>query len=347
MLRSINISASSICGANCIFCPTDRGNNIKEKLMNFDLFKKIIDEVSSDTFKYRHEVNTVAIGENGDAFMNKNIIEMLRYVKLKLPDMKLILYSNFQNFKEEQMEIITEEKLASTIRTNIDGFDAENYFYAKKLKLEDTDRKIKLFIEKRKKFSSDISLSISVLTLNRYITSIKNNFGFYPAKMTDSKCLTKKDDFEIIKQKYTKILDNKIDKIFKIYGTFGWAERNQFDPEKIDYKKYACPNLMRIKNEAFIAPDGTWYACCFDSANQLKMGNLNQSSLDEIYNSENRKKFIKLLEGRQFNKIGGPCFTVNCCQILDSNKFVSTIYRLMFKNKFITKLLYFRYNMDK
>lgn len=315
--------------------------------MNFDLFKKIIDDVSSDAFKKKHQVDTVALGENGDAFLNKNIIEMLRYVKLKLPEIRVILYSNFQNFKEEQMDIILREKLASVIRTNIDGFDAENYFYAKRLKLDDTDRKIKEFIKKRKEFSSNVSLSISVLTLNRYINSIKNNFGFYPAKMTDQKCLDKEDDFEKIKDKYTKILDNKIDKIFRIYGTFGWAERNQFDPKKIDYKKYACPNLLRIKNEAFIAPDGTWYACCFDSANQLKFGNLNNSSLDEIYNSENRKKLINLLENREFGKIGGPCLTVNCCQVLDNRKFVSTIYRLMFKNKFITKLLYFKYNMDK
>jgi radical SAM protein with 4Fe4S-binding SPASM domain len=347
MLKSVNISTSSLCGANCIFCPTDRGNAISKKLMSFDLFKKIIDEVSSDAFKCRHQVETMVLGENGDAFLNKNIIEMLRYIKTKLPHIKVILCSNFQNFKEEDIETVVKENLVSIIRTNIDGSNPENYFYAKRLKLEDTDRKIKRFVEKRKEFSSNISLSISVLTLNKYVTSIKNNFGFYPSKMNDREILDKKDDFEEIKQKYTKILDNKTDRIFRIYGTFGWAERNRFKPGEVDYDKYACPNLMRIRNEAFIAPDGTWYACCFDSANQLKIGNLNESSLDEIYNSEKRKNLIKNLENRDFKKNGGPCLTVNCCQVLSEKKFISEIYRLMFKNKLITKLLYFRYNMDK
>ena len=27
--------------------------------------------------------------------------------------------------------------------------------------------------------------------------------------------------------------------------------------------------MSRVTREAFIAPDGTWYACCFDSNNQL------------------------------------------------------------------------------
>lgn len=347
MLKSINISTSCLCGANCIFCPADRGNSIKEKLMSFDLFKKIVDEISSDTFKRQHQVDRIILGENGDAFINKNFIEMLRYLKLKLPDMRVILYSNFQNFKEEDIETVIKEKLVSLVRTNIDGCDSENYFYVKKLKLEDIDRRIKKFIEKRIEFSNNIPLYISVLTLSKYITSIKNNFGFYPAKIKDQKYLTKEDDFSSIKKKYIKILDNKIDKIFRIYGTFGWAERSQFDPKKINYKKYACPNLMRIRFEAFIAPDGTWYACCFDSANQLKVGNLNNNSLDEIYNSEKRGNFMKLLENRQFKKIGGPCLTVNCCQVLSENKFMSTIYRLMFKNRFVIKLLYFKYNMDK
>lgn len=343
MIYSVNLSVSSICGARCIYCPDDKGCAVKDKFMSFSLFKKIIQNlVFSSTIK----PSRIIFGENGDCFLNKDIIKMLRYTRKHLPNIRIVLYTNFQNFKKEYARIINKEHLVDLIRTNIDGYNTYNYFAVKKLNMAETENNILQFIRLRWKYSSNIPIYISVLTLNRYITSIKNNFGFYPLKVKDINNLDIKDDYQLIKEKYDGTLW-KEDKIFRIYGTFGWAERKMFDPQKINYKKYACPNLIRIEHEAFIAPDGTWYACCFDSANELKFGNLQNETFEEIYNGERRQAIIKILNKHQFNIINGPCKTVNCCQILSKHKFISNIYRLLFKSKIATNLLYLRYNMDK
>lgn len=47
MLTDINLSLSSACGADCIFCARDRGAKIKEKVMPLGLVKKITAELSS------------------------------------------------------------------------------------------------------------------------------------------------------------------------------------------------------------------------------------------------------------------------------------------------------------
>ena len=60
MLRSINLSLSSLCGADCIFCPTDtRGTRMREKNMSFDIIEKIVNEISSDNFKQNHSIKKI------------------------------------------------------------------------------------------------------------------------------------------------------------------------------------------------------------------------------------------------------------------------------------------------
>jgi radical SAM protein with 4Fe4S-binding SPASM domain len=347
MLKSINLCLSSVCSANCIFCPSDRGKNIKTKIMPFECLKKIVDEMSSENFRRKHNVDSIIIGENGDALLNKDFIAMLRYIHSNLPNIKVVLYTNFKHLGADKIETILKEGLVSLVRTNIDGSTPENYYNAKRLNIEDTDENIRASILLRKKYKSCVPLYISILTLNKYIHTILKNYKFYPSKLTDRGLINIKDDFGAIKRKYARVIDKQLDKIFNIYGAFGWAERGQIDKNKINYKKYACPNIIRIRHEAFIAPDGTWYACCFDSANELTLGNVWEKSMEEVYSSEKRKMLIQLLKNQEFKKIGGPCATVNCCQIMHKNRLISTFFRLLFKNKFVTKFLYYKYNYRK
>ena len=50
---------------------------MKTKLMPMDIFKKIIDEVACEEFSSFHDIQLIELGENGDAFLNRN--RNLRY----------------------------------------------------------------------------------------------------------------------------------------------------------------------------------------------------------------------------------------------------------------------------
>lgn len=340
MLKSINLSVAVACGADCIYCPSNRGERMKPKLMPLDTMKRIVDEVSSEAFRKEHDVTRIIVGENGDAFLNKDLIEMLRYIRSMLPEVRVALYTNFQHFTEEKAESIIKEELVDSIRCNIDGFSKENYFNAKRLDLDNTRKNLRGLIKIRGGEKKPIPIHISVLTLNNYIHTIHNNLGFYPVKLKDLKLAEVEDDFLRVKDEYEMIIDKNLDSVYGTVAIGAWAEREKIDTDKIDYRRYRCPILNRVKEEVFIAPDGTWYACCLDSDTQLPLGNINEASLDEIFRSERRRRFIGSLENQRFKEIGGPCATVNCCQTFHKNKLISKVYGLLQKNESIMKLIY-------
>ncbi len=342
MLKSINLSLSCICGADCIFCPKERGTNIKEKVMSLALAKKIIDELAADEFARNHDVHKIIIGENGDAFLNKELIEILRYIRAKISNIKVILYVNFQHLNKDLSGIILKEKLADVIRCNIDGSNARNYFAVKRLDYNLVMDNISAFLRQRKELKCGTHLAVSVLTLNSYIHTIYNNFKFYPAKLSDLELIKIKDDFRQTRNKLGGILDKGTDRVYKTNTIGAWGERQKIDAGKVDYKKYTCTHLIRIKHEAFIAPDGTWYACCLDSQCALSLGNIKEQSLQEVYSGAKRANLINLLEERRFSSVGGPCLTVNCCQPIHQNSLINVLYKVLIRNKLFAAL-YYRY----
>ncbi len=200
---------------------------------------------------------------------------------------------------------------------------------------------LKDFITIRNTISSELGITILIISLHNYIHTIYNNFGFYPNKIRDLTLIDIPDDSIKIKEQLNNVLDPIKDDINKS-GIIGWAERDNINISKMYYKKYTCSSLERIEEEAFIAPDGTWYACCLDSNNELVLGNVIHTSINEIFFSEKRKKLISSLKNKEFAKIGGPCKTVNCCQWLPEKPKMSLrslIRNLYFK---ISKILHLK-----
>jgi hypothetical protein len=297
--------------------------------MPFSLVKRIVDEVSSDEFRKLHEITRFECGENGDAFLNPAIIDILRYIKTKLPKCEIEIFTNFQNLTKDKARIILEERLVDSIGTNIDGHDEYTFFNVKRIHLHSVRKNILDFLKIRKELNSDVRLSIYSITLSQYINTIKNNFGFYPIKMRKMDLKEVRDDFSLIQAQWRKLLDPRKDCITRIHRVYAWAERKRINIDSIDYRKYSCPLLDRIKHEAFIAPDGTWYACCYDSNYELVLGNVYDASIQQLFYGDKRLKLIKLLENKEFSKINGPCKTVNCCQSLHEKRILNILEELL------------------
>jgi hypothetical protein len=148
--------------------------------------------------------------------------------------------------------------------------------------------------------------------MRHYVDAVRAQFGRDPVRIKDPAVLELADDFAEVEALVRPMLAP--------YDTFArssamfWAERPAVAPATLDYASYQCPLMSRVTQEAFIAPDGTWYACCFDSNNQLALGNVYETSVDAVAQGRPRQRLIQLLRARRFGDIGGPCATVNCCQ---------------------------------
>jgi radical SAM protein with 4Fe4S-binding SPASM domain len=331
MIESVNFSLSGACGAYCIFCPADRAKKITPVTMPLDYASKIVEELSSDSFKKKHTLKRIVIGENGDSFINPHFIDILRLVRKKLPHVPVELVANFQLATEEKLTNIIKENLIDSCICNIDGGSAKTYELVKGLDYKQVLKNVNNFLLLREKLNNKIPLIINILTFHNYVHTIYNNFHVYPLKMTDPELRRIPDDFKETKDKLKNIIDPSVDWIIKTW-VYGWAERAQMASKKIDYRKYSCTNIRRIEREAFIAPDGRWYACCVDANYENSYGNIVKTSFDEVFNSDKRKNFIKMIKNRQFEKIGGPCSTVNCCQMLSKNRLGSELLRIIFNH---------------
>lgn len=316
-LTNINLSLASICSSDCIFCPLERSANIHQKFMPLALVEKIVREVRSRSFRKKHNIQIFSISENGDAFLNKEVIPILRLIRHEMPHVKIVCYTNFLTLTPDMIDIVLKENLLDFVGCNIDGATEETYFAVKKTNFKKVKEHLNYFIAMRRKWHRDIPLRVNVLTLFAYVHSIYNNFGNFPVKLKNKSIDMNKirDDYQDVKKLIQPLLDHPKDKMV-VLQPMGWAERSLGMQQKINYDHYSCPHLKRIKKEAFITSNGLWYACCFDANNELVLGDLGKQSMDEIFWSEKRFNLIKLLEKRQFQKVGGPCLTVNCCQSL-------------------------------
>lgn len=313
-LTNINLSLSSACSANCIFCPIDQKRDGLRN-MSISLVQKIINEIKSKEFTQKHNIEIVSVGENGDVFLHPEAIAIMRMIRKELPYVKIVVYTNFRVFTPEKIDIVLGEKLIDFVGCNIDGASAKNYKKVKKTDFDIVMKHLRYFITIRRQQWKDIPLLVSALTYHDYVNAVYKHFEKLPHKVVfEGDVNTIKDDFNDIKDFIMPLLKHPKDKFLRTLP-IAWAERAM--SSVASYKDYTCPQLSRIRKEAFIDPRGIWYACCFDGLTELHLGDVNKEFLAEIFQSDKRKEFILRLEKRQFKDIGGPCSSVDCCQRLE------------------------------
>jgi len=284
--------------------------------MPLELVRKIADEVASEAFSRKHTVTRLEVGENGDAFLNKDFVPILRHIRKQLPHVKIEFFTNFQYFTEDKSSIFLHERLVDSLICNIDGGSPADYFAVKRIPYERVKQHILDFLYLRKSLGMIVPLTMQILTADYYIKTVQQNLGSDPLRLIgpEKQCNANARNIRSIKAEWQGILDPGQDRIAPSTSIFAWAERAGVDTTKLNYDNYSCPLLRRVKEEAFIAPDGTWYACCYDSNYELALGNVGEETIDTIFCSEKRRQLIRMLERKEFAEIGGPCKTVNCCQ---------------------------------
>ena len=303
MIKGLNLSFSNKCPAKCVFCPKERGKR-DNNYMKPRLVEKLVKELSE-----YNELKSVQIGENGEAFTNPYIIKNLRIIRKYFPDVHINLSSNLFCIKKKQIEIILKENLLNGLQTNIDGHDAESYEASKRIPYIRIMENLEMVLEQRKKYNPDFPFEINVLPLSVYSNNVEKLFGQKPLQAPE---YIPSSSFEQVKESLREKNWFPDDVKINESRSFFWAERKI--KIEIDYSRQQCPQLPRIKDEAFISPSGWWYPCCFDSNQDQVFGNVSKNSLADIYNSEKRLRFINMLENKQFTEIGYPCDYVPFCK---------------------------------
>lgn len=115
---NLMIEPTNYCNLRCALCPVTTGLDRPPGNMDFELFKKVIDEIGDYIF-------TMLLWDWGEPFLNRSVYEMITYAKRK--DIKIISSTNGHLFSlPENADRLIRSGLDSIIFA-VDGVTQETY----------------------------------------------------------------------------------------------------------------------------------------------------------------------------------------------------------------------------
>ena len=315
-LRNLNFALSNRCNAKCVWCPTSRGTKLAFD-MDAELVYKIIDEVSHPDFPY--EIKNIHMSENGEGLYHKSYVDILRYIKKNLPNTEIDMLSNFGLMSKRMSRVLLEENLLTSIQVNVDGHNDRAYRSVKGISFSSVMKNVKEFLEIKKELGVEMFFGINVMPAFEYSLAVFTTFDKNPIQHPPGESVPF-SSFELTQQSVLDYLGQDLyDELFTFrHSKPGlWAERERFKTGEFTIDNdLTCPLIKRVEEEMFIAPNGDYYVCCLDDNNDKVLGNLKESTVLEIWESQDRINFVNNLKMQRFDKIGYPCNTVGACQTL-------------------------------
>ncbi len=257
----VDIELSSLCGLHCPMCYTiteEFKKSVKTQLMDFDLYKKIIDEIGG-------KVPAIRLSLRGEATLHPRFVECIAYAKEK--GIKEVSFLTSGVKLNEEFFVQVAEAGVDWITVSIDGMDEVYEGIRKPLKFEDTYNKIKRINEIKKE-------------RNWYRPVIK------------------------IQSIWTAIRDNAE----RFYNTFSEiADYVAFNPV-IEYGKdddikyvsdFLCPQLYQ---RLVVGSDGQVLLCSNDEVGKVRVGDIFESSVHEIWHGEVLTRIRDLHSKGEFTK---------------------------------------------
>lgn len=265
------VETSSYCNLSCVHCPRPnlaKSDNLFEGFMDFDLYKKIIDEIS------QHKYTTLRPFARGEALTNPDFPQMIRYAKEK-GVYKIWLNTNGVLLSSRMSKELLQACL-DTLEVSIDAATRETF---KTIKGKDKyDQVVKNTIE---------------------CCRIKKEFN-YPTKIVVSFVESSMNTSE--KEAFINNWQGHADyiNIRPMHQHGSLVKDLRKSQQRIDGERLPCSILWERVEINYL---GDLKYCEFDWENRGTVGNVRDLSIKEIWNSEQYRKLRNLHIQKRFSKI--------------------------------------------
>ena len=296
------IEPVSLCNLKCTFCPTGDVNLTKSTgkfrgFIDFDVYKKIID----DTKAFDSPIKMLHLQKDGEPLLHPRFIDLVDYAKNAGIE-RVETTTNGIALSEELNEQLTQSKL-DRLKISIYGLTTEEY-----------------------KLNSGVSIDFQKLVKNiKDLYYKKRNFTMYIKTMEEGLPIGGRE-------KFLEIFGNICDEIYFEHCVDNWPDFKSDNVVPIMDQRI---NILGAKTTPFkkvcpqpfynltVCADGEVTGCCADWAVKLKMGNVNNQSLLDIWNGQNFLEFrMMMLRGeRSSHPICGNCGypTFTCVDDMDDD----------------------------
>lgn len=256
--NSIEIELTNRCNLKCIFCPHPEHKRDKG-VMDFPTFKKIFDDLNNS-------VDMIILGGFGEAILDKNIIEKLRYLRSNVKHKNIELVTNAIALNDDFIHTVISESLLDKLNISVDSSTKDGYERVHRANsFNKVYSNIKNFYELKSKINK-----------NKPIVSLR----FKDAEFNKGEFIN-----------FVKIFSNISDEIKPYAFVFEWPDSN-LNISEVDISKsirIPCPNLWDLR----VNWNGDAILCCQDYDGRIKLGNTNQLNISDIYENSKVLNFYR------------------------------------------------------
>lgn len=277
----IHIDPCGACNFKCSFCPCNNSDFMPEerhKMMSFDLFKKVVDDIK----EFKQKIKSVNLYCSGEPLLNKSFVKMVKYLKESDVTLKVKVVTNGSLLTPELNNEILESGL-DMLKVSIEGIKDEDYINLCKADINFNSILNNIKDLYNKKVKQNKKTMIHIKAVNSMLKTAEEKLAYFELfKSCSDSCV--------------------IENVKDIWGEFNVGS----EAKKSDLWEYERPlgggTICSLSLYTMVVhSNGVVSGCCTDWKFQTQYGDVTKDSLYNIWHSEKLRKFqIQLIEnGRQ------------------------------------------------
>jgi len=330
---TLQIEPSSLCNLQCALCPVTYGMDRPTGLMDFELFKNIIDKIGDYLFM-------IVMFNWGEPFVNPAIYDMIAYARRR--DIKIVSSTNAHMFaKQENAEKLIKSGI-DVIAVAIDGIKQDTYE-----RFRDTGCLHTAFKGVRKLVAAKHAMNSKTPLINLRFIPMKHNEHEIPELKKLAKSLG---------------VDTLSIKTLNPYGCYSdeisedpaYYEKSLTTDERYHRFKYEGlsanrsrirrnPPCMKLWDCMTISWNGDVCLCAFDYRNKYSIGNIRVNSIKNVWNGTTIRS-IRRQFGKDYQKIQ---LCKNCTYSFVGGSLDGEIIREVYYNQSVANLFSTPENPEK
>jgi radical SAM protein with 4Fe4S-binding SPASM domain len=245
----VQIETTTVCNASCSFCPHSTMSRSPKERMTEEIFRKIIDEIAT----WPVPLPAICPFLTNEPFTDPRIYDFCEYINLKLPNCRLVFYTNASVFTEGNLEKLGKIKNIETICCSLHHFDKDQYEKDVGLPWEKTLASIRRLIDWNLKTNTVKEVKI--------------------LRVQDGNAEADQKFLDFCRATFPEVSGN-------LSYRYNWKGDITSWHEYKDTLDLVCPRHASMT----ILNDGRVSLCCMDQAGEFSLGDLKQQSLLEVYN---------------------------------------------------------------
>jgi len=254
----VDIELTNACDADCIMCPRKQMRR-KVGPMDLSLFKKIVEEC------VELNVRELIVNGYGEISILKNYKDYLGYIRQTTKSIKIVVNSNGMRMTEDRARFYVDIGV-DVVNVAIDGATAETYENIRRhLQLDVVEENVRRLIRIRDesgKFRPLVMVNMLAMSQNRH-------------------------EIELFKRKWSGVADYA--------GIAGLVSKTgSIQGAAIDAQNWEQTPCFYLWRQMPILNDGSVALCCDDWDGQANLGNLNNSTIKEIWTNQQRLRLRQL-----------------------------------------------------